>query len=485
MVKEWKMYVDGKWVSSLSGETFDVINPATGQVVAKVPKGSGEDAELALKAAAREKEKFAAMSVYERAKLVRKAADEVDKRKEEIAKVLSMEQGKPYEAEALPEVEEAVENLYLAAEDVIRLEGRTIAVRDNNKRLLTFSVARGVYAIITPWNFPVVIPSEFVGPGLAVGNTMVLKPASYTPLSLLLFTECIEKAGFPTGVFNVVTGPGGTVGQALAGSPLTDAIGFVGETVTGKQIGKTAGAKPLLLEMGGNGPLIVLEDANLDAAANAAAFGCYYNAGQVCVATERILVHQKIKEKFLELLLERTKKYVPQDPLAPGANMGPLNNEPTAQKMDLHLKDAVEKGARIIYGGKRLENKPTKLYYQPTIVDNVNEDMLLNKEETFGPVAPLITFSDYDEALRIANGTIYGLQSAVFTSNLKKAFYFAEHLQTGNVVINDSTDYWDINHPFGGGAGKQSGFGRLGGRDAILAMSETKCVAFDISNVID
>ncbi|HSW36534.1 MAG TPA: aldehyde dehydrogenase family protein [Candidatus Limnocylindrales bacterium] len=481
--KKWQLFIDGKWVDAASGKTFAVNDPATGELVAEVALAGEADVEKAVQAAHRAKSEYAQMSVYERADLCYKLAEEVLKNKEEIARDLAMEQGKPYHKEALPEVEETALNFRLAAEDVVRVETPIIHSRDPNKRMLTFRMPHGVYAVVTPWNFPAVIPSEYIGPGLGMGNTMVIKPASFTPISVLHIAVCAERAGFPPGVFNVLTGPGDTVGRQLVAHPLTNAVGFTGETVTGRQIIRAAELKPVLLELGGNGPQIVLEDAHIEAAAEAAAFGCFFNAGQVCCATERILVHEKVKAEFLATLIEKARAYEPQEPFNDQAKMGPMNNEATAQKMDIHIKDALEKGATVVYGGERLKGEKTNLYYRPTVLDNVTIDMLVNKEETFGPIAPIITFSDHDEALRIANGTIYGLQMAVFTSSMKKAFYFADRLETGNVVINDSTDFWEAHEPFGGGGGKMSGYGRLGGRFTINDMSYLKTYVIDLKNV--
>ncbi|SMP71678.1 aldehyde dehydrogenase family protein [Anoxynatronum buryatiense] len=481
--KKWQLYIDGKWVDASTGKTFEVTNPATGEVVAEVALAGEADVEKAVQAAHRAKDIYAQMSVYDRAELCAKLAEEVLANKEEIARDLSLEQGKPYLEEALPEVEETALNFKLAAEDIVRVETPIIPSRDPNKRMLTFRKPHGVYAIVTPWNFPAVIPSEYIGPGLGMGNTMVIKPASYTPISVLHIAACAEKAGFPPGVFNVLTGPGDTVGQQLVGHPLTNAVGFTGETVTGRQIIRAAELKPVLLELGGNGPQIVLEDAHIQAAAEAAAFGSFYNAGQVCCATERVLVHEKVKDEFMAALIEIAKAYEPKDPFVNEAKMGPMNNEATAKKMDLHVKDALEKGASLVYGGERLGGKNSQLFYRPTILDQVTVDMLVNQEETFGPIAPIITFKDDDEALRIANGTKYGLQMAVFTSSMKKAFYFADRLEAGNVVINDSTDFWEAHEPFGGGGGKMSGYGRLGGRFTINDMSYLKTYLIDLDKV--
>jgi succinate-semialdehyde dehydrogenase/glutarate-semialdehyde dehydrogenase len=319
-------------------------------------------------------------------------------------------------------------------------------------------------------------------PGLAAGNTIILKPAEQTPLAALLMTQCIAEADLPAGVFNLVTGFGPTTGDALVSHPGINGIGLTGEAITGEAVQRRAGAKKLLLELGGNGPQIVLEDANLKAAARAAAFGCYFNAGQVCCATERILVARRVHDDFLDLLLQETRKVRLGHPLDPEVTMGPLNNQPVLEKIERHLADARQKGTRIVLGGKRAAGQPTELYFEPTVVDNVTAEMLLNQEETFGPVAPVLTTSDYDQAIELANATGYGLQMAVFTRDLSKAFYFAERLRTGNVVINDTTNYWETHEPFGGGGGTRSGYGRLGGRFTFDEMMHLKTIVLHIED---
>jgi acyl-CoA reductase-like NAD-dependent aldehyde dehydrogenase len=291
--------------------------------------------------------------------------------------------------------------------------------------------------------------------------------------------------GFPKGVFNLVTGPGSTLGDYLVSHPKVDMIGFTGETVTGEKICSKAGIKKTLMELGGNGPEIVCADANLEEAAKAAAFGCFYNAGQVCCATERILVDRKVHDKFLEHLLREARNWKIEHPLKDDAYyMGPLNNEPTAVKTEEHLADAVKKGAKVLLGGKRESGRPTALYFPATVVDGVSRKMLLNTEETFGPVAPVISFDTDEEAVEIANESGYGLQMSVFTSSIKRTFFYADRLRTGNLVVNDSTDYWEAHEPFGGGGGTKSGYGRLGGRYTLEDVTSFKTVAIDIQKTL-
>jgi acyl-CoA reductase-like NAD-dependent aldehyde dehydrogenase len=466
--------IAGRWVNARSGSRFAVSSPVTGAVLAEVAKAAWPA--------------YRAMPVFKRAELMLRMAELIRAQAETIAQVMVLEQGKPYAGEALPEVLETALNFQLAAEDVVRMETPIIPMRDPAKRVLTFREPYGVMAVVTPWNFPTVIPSEYLGPGLAVGNTIVMKPASTTPLSMILTACCIQRAldefGLPAGVFNLVTGPGSVVGNYLVAHPDVALIGFTGETVTGESICSRAGIKQTLMELGGNGPQIVCADANLEEAAKAAATGCFFNAGQVCCATERILVDKKVHDEFVELLVKEAKGWVLGDPMDPSTSMGPLNNEATAVKTEQHLNDARRKGASILLGGERQAGRPTALYFPPTVIDGVRRDMLLNMEETFGPVAPVIEFTTDAEAVEIANETGYGLQMSVFTSSIKRCFWYVDQLRTGNIVFNDTTDYWEAHEPFGGGGGTKSGHGRLGGRYTLDDVTHLKTVAIDIEKTL-
>ncbi len=488
-LKDKTNLISGAWRNAAAGKTFAIKSPVTGDVLAEVPLCETVDVDAAVKAADDVWPSYKLTPVFERSALCIRISDLILERKETIASVLSMEQGKSYKYEALPEVEEAAKNFRLAGEDIVRMETPIIPMEDASKRVFTFREGVGVMAVITPWNFPVVIPSEYLGPGIAAGNTIVMKPASYTPLSMILMGRCIQDAldelGFPKGIFNLITGPGASVGDYLVSHPRVAMVGFTGETITGEKICSRAGIKKTLMELGGNGPEIVCADANLKEAAKAAAFGCFYNAGQVCCATERILVDRKVHDEFLELLLKEAEGWKLDHPLKEDAYyMGPLNNEPTAVKTEEHLKDAVQKGAKVLTGGKRESGRPSNLYFPATVIDGVTRDMLLNREETFGPVAPVITFAGDEEAVDIANESGYGLQMSVFTSSLKRTFFYADRLRTGNLVVNDSTDYWEAHEPFGGGGGTKSGYGRLGGRYTLEDVTSFKTVAIDIEKTL-
>ena len=472
------MYIGGEWVDSVAGETFERISPVTGEVLATLPKADREDARAAIDAANRARSRIASMPVFERAALCHAIADVLQSRHEAMAEQLSLEQGKTYR-ESCEEILFAAELYRDAAENVKRLETSIVPSVDPNKRILTIRQPHGVVAIITPWNFPVGIPSEYLSAALAAGNAVVWKPAPTSSIIAVRIMECFLEAGVPEGSVNLLFGEA-EVGDEIVSNPGTHAVGLTGSSAVGDAVARRAGAKPTLLELGGNGPTIILDDADLERAVEGTAFGCYFNAGQICQSSERILTHNKIHDAVLEGLVEKARAIKLGHPLDDTTTMGPLNNEGVAKKMDEHLADAVQKGATVLTGGKRAENFPTALYYEPTVVDGVSADSLFNHEETFGPVAPIISTEDIDEAIAVANSCGLGLCCSVYTSSLSRAFYCAERLECGVVNVNESAAYWDGRIPFGGYSGKGSGVGRLGGKETILSMTQLKSMVMDV-----
>ena len=483
-VRTLENFVGGTWVAATGDRARPIVSPVTGETLAEAPDASSADVDAAVAAASAAQPVWAARSAWERAEVCHAIADLIDARREDFARELTLEQGKPYEGEALPDIDETAENFRIAAEDVKRMETAIIPSRDPCKRILTFRKPNGVYAAITPWNFPTLIPVELIAPGIPAGNTIVIKPSEWTPLAMANFMQIMAEAGLPDGVVNVVYG-GGEVGERLVTHPGVNGIGFIGSHTTAEKIVRAAGLKRSLIEASGNGPVVVCEDADLARAAQGAVFGGFFCAGQVCCATERVLVHERVHDAFLDEVVKVAGEWPLGDPFEAETKVGPMNNEPTAAKMDTHLEDAVAKGAEVVLGGARAGGHPTKLYYEPTVVAGVGLDTLINREETFGPIVPLIRVGSDDEAIAAANDSHLGLQAAVYTSSLSRAFRYLDSLRVGNVVVNDSTDYWEAHEPFGGAAGTQTGWGRIGGRYTMLDMTDLKTVVLDVGGGLD
>ncbi|MCW2964387.1 MAG: nonphosphorylating glyceraldehyde-3-phosphate dehydrogenase [Actinomycetia bacterium] len=470
------MFVDGDWTAAASGETFTADSPATGEAIGEIPQGSREDAQRAIDAANRASEAWARLTAFDRAAAMHRVADAVEKRRDELAHTLTLDQGKPLH-ESRDEVEELIQYWRNAAEDGKRLEGRLANSFTAGKRVLLVRRPRGVIGVITPWNWPYTMPAELIAPALASGNTVVWTPASSTAVAAVALAECVVEADLPQGVFNLVTGPGSVVGDEIARNPGTHGVGFIGSTETGRKVAEAAAGKAAVLELGGNGPVVVLEDADLDLAAEATVSACFMCAGQSCTAGERLLVHKDVREEFVArvaaLVAERV---ILGDPFADGTTMGPLNNAGVAEKMDEHVADALQRGAKLIHGGERASGYPTNLYWQPTVLDGVPADSLVALEETFGPIAPVVEIGSLDEAIRMTNASEYGLLSAIFTRDLAKGLRFADEVRTGWVNINDSSNYWESHLPFGGRAGTASGIGRVGGTGPMESFTELQTV---------
>jgi succinate-semialdehyde dehydrogenase/glutarate-semialdehyde dehydrogenase len=345
------------------------------------------------------------------------------------------------------------------------------------KKVLLFRRPRGVIGVITPWNWPYTMPAELIAPALACGNTVVWTPASTTAMAGIALAECVVEADLPPGVFNLVTGPGSRVGDEIARHPGTHGIGFIGSTETGRKVAEAAAGKAAVLELGGNGPVVVMDDADLDAAAEATVTACFLCAGQSCTAGERLLVHRDVREEFVAKLARLvTERVVLGDPFDELTTMGPLNNAGVAAKMDEHVTDALERGAELVSGGARAGGFPTDLYWQATVLDGVPAEALVAVEETFGPVAPIVAIDSLEQAIELTNASPYGLLSAIFTRDLARGLRFADSVRTGWVNINESSNYWESHLPFGGRSGTASGIGRVGGTAPMEAFTELQTV---------
>jgi acyl-CoA reductase-like NAD-dependent aldehyde dehydrogenase len=471
------MFVGGSWQPSTSGDTSDATSPATGELIGTIPQGDRGDAQRAIAAARDAADGWARLTAFERAAKMHAIGDLIEARRDELAHTLTLDQGKPLRAEAFDEVDELIEYWRMAAEDAKRLSGELPNSFSPGKRVMLVRRPRGVVGVISPWNWPYTMPAELIAPALACGNAVVWTPAPSTAVCAIALAGCIADADLPPGVFNLVTGPGPVVGDEIARNPGTDGVAFIGSTATGRLVAQAAAGKAALLEMGGNGPLVVLDDADLSAAVDATLTACFLCAGQSCTAGERILVHRAVRDEFVELLGRRVaERILLGDPFDGATTMGPLNNEPVASKMDEHVGDALSRGASVVSGGARADGFPTTLYWEPTVLTDVPPDARVAVEETFGPIAPVVAIESLEEAISLTNASPYGLLSAIYTADLRRGLEFADRVRTGWVNINESSNYWEAHLPFGGRAGTDSGIGRVGGAHVMHSFTELQTV---------
>ncbi len=466
-------FIDGRWTDA--PERAPAINPATGQQIAWLPKSDRAIARDAIAAAKRARAGWAKTSVWKRAEMCVAIAASIDENRARIARTLSQEQGKPL-PQATGEVTKAADGFRLAAELVRQMKGETLPAEDPTKLVMTLRQPtrrlRGHHAVELSGEHP----GRVSGTGLATGNTIVWVPAPTTSMAAVELMRAIEAAGLPAGVLNLVIGEGPVVGDEIVSHPDTAGIGFTGSAATGRRIAERGAGKPMLLELGGNGPLLVFEDADLKRAATAAANGAFSNAGQICAATGRVLAHESVADELAERIAGHARNHILGDPLHQGVTMGPLNNPKVAAKVREHVDEAVAAGANVVTGGKPRPDLGSELFFEPTVLTGVTREMRINREETFGPVTPILSFRDDDEAMSLALDSEYGLSVGVFTRDMDRALRFAEAIPAGIVNINDSSTYWEIHLPFGGGSGTRSGIGRLGGRLTLEAMTEIKMI---------
>ena len=466
----FSMIIDGKEVGEVL-PLIDVINPATGITVATVPDGGAKEAGMAVDAAYTAFQKWSKLSAYERSTFLMKWHDLIDLHVEELAKTMTEEQGKPL-AEARGEINYANGFISWYAEEAKRIYGETIPASNSSKRIFIHKQPVGVTAVITPWNFPAAMITRKVGPALAAGCTVVIKPAEQTPITAIKLAQLALEAGIPEGVINVVTGDASAIGETWLQDTRVRKLTFTGSTEVGKLLmrGAAETVKKISLELGGHAPAIVMDDCDIDKAVEGVVAAKFRNAGQTCVCANRIYVHESIVDAFSERLVDRVKGLKIGNGLDENVTIGPLIDEKAVNKVQAHVDDAVKKGAKLLAGGK----PQTGLFYEPTVLVNVNDEMVCMQEETFGPVTPITTFKTEEEVLERANDSIYGLAAYVFTENLSRGIRMSEKLEYGIVGVNDGLPSTP-QAPFGGF--KQSGLGREGGHYGLDEYIEVKYIS--------
>ena len=451
-------YVNGRWTDAHDGATFAVTNPATGETIARVPLMGAGETRRAIEAAAQAWPAWRSKTAKERAAILRRWHDLMLAHADDLAAIMTAEQGKPL-AEAKGEIAYAASFIEWFAEEGKRVQGDTLQSPAADKRIVVVKEPIGVCAAITPWNFPAAMITRKAGPALAVGCPMVVKPAESTPLSALALAVLAEEAGVPPGVFSVVTGDARQIGSEMTANPLVRKLSFTGSTEVGRLLFKQSAdtIKKLSLELGGNAPFIVFDDADLDEAVAGAIASKYRNAGQTCVCANRLYVQDGVYDAFAEKLAQAVGRLKVGNGTEPGVEQGPLIDEAAIEKVESHIADALAKGGRIITGGKR--HALGRTFFEPTVLVNATPEMMVAREETFGPLAPLFRFHTDDEVIAMANDTEFGLASYFYSENIRRIWRVAERLEYGMVGINTGLISNEV-APFGGV--KQSGLGREG-----------------------
>ena len=467
------MLIDGEYVNDMDSE--DVINPYTGEIIDSVPISHLNNVDKAIEAANNAKKSLQEMSAFKVSNKLFDVCDKLKENRDDFAELLTNEVGKPIN-ESYVELDRSIETLKLAAEEAKRIYGESVPLDAglNGKGFFAFTqkLPLGVVAAITPFNYPLNLTIHKIAPAIAAKNTVIIKPPTNAPLTVMKFAELVNEE-FPDGVINVITGYGSEVGDALVASQKIDKISFTGSVLTGLLIAQRAGMKKVTLELGGNDPLVVLDDANVDAAVKGVINGAYLNAGQVCMGVKRIIVQEGIYDEFKTKLVEETSKIKMGNPMDKSTQLGTLISEKAAMQVEETVKNAVNAGAEILVGGKR-----DGAFYEATVIDKVTPDMDLVVNETFGPVAPLIKVKTVDEAIQIANATEYGLQAGVFTENYRNAMRCANEIDAGTVFINKQSTFRTDNMPFGGF--KNSGCGKEGIKYAVEEMTKTKLIGLNL-----
>ncbi|MBI5642884.1 MAG: aldehyde dehydrogenase family protein [Deltaproteobacteria bacterium] len=473
-MENFKNLINGKWTGAVSGNTLKSVNPANSdEIVGTVPASGREDVDNAVDAARRAFQKWRLTPAPKRGEILFKAAELLHKNKEELGRLVTREMGKVL-PEGLGDVQEAIDMAYYMAGEGRRLSGETVFSELPDKDCKSMRVPLGVFALITPWNFPTAIPAWKIFPSIISGNTVVFKPSSYTPVSAARLVEIIVDAGVPEGVINLVHGAGEDIGEYLSTHPGIDGVSFTGSTAVGTKLARICGEldKEISCEMGGKNPIIVMDDARLDLAVEGAIWGGFGTTGQRCTAASRVIVHKKIYDEFLERFTAAAKRLRLGDGLKPSTDVGPVINEPQMNKVLGYIEIGKKEGARLILGGKRKTDGDLQKGYfiEPTIFSDVTPGMRIAKEEIFGPVVAVIRAEDLSDAIDIANAVEYGLSSSIYTQDVNKSAVAERDLEAGLVYINAPTIGAEIQLPFGGT--KKSGLGRkeAGGRGGALDM---------------
>lgn len=485
-MKEYKNYIAGQWCDAESGNRFEDRNPADwNEVVGTFPSSDERDVNRAVAAAREAFKTWRLVPAPERGHIMQKIGDIMTARKEEIARVMTREMGKVI-AETRGDVQEGIDTAYYAAGESRRMFGHTVPSELPNKFNMSVRMPIGVCGLICPWNFPMAIPTWKTFPAVVCGNTVVLKPASDTPATATLLVEIMEQAGIPKGVINIVHGGGGKVGNAIVTHPDISVISFTGSTKVGKWINEHGGRdlKRISLELGGKNAVIVWEDANLELALDGILWGAFGTTGQRCTATSRVILHRPIHDKFIKMLVERTKALRLGNGLDEKVQVGPVVNEEQLKTMDYYTTVGLEEDkATLLCGGKRATGGDLDkgFFFEPTIFDGVKPESRLNKEEIFGPILSVLTVDTFDEALDVLNGTEYGLSSSVYTKNLNLAYQAMRDIQAGITYINAPTIGAECHMPFGGFKGTGNGH-REGGWEVYEFYTETKTIYVDFSD---
>ena len=467
-----RMYINGQWIGK--AETIPVFNPFDQSVLDTVPRGTAADVDLAITSAVRGAKAMAKLTAYERYAILHRAAELMAERLEDLGQTITKEEGKVI-AEGRGEVQRAIQTITTSAEEAKRLHGETVpldaAPGNVNQFGFTIRVPVGVVAAISPFNFPLNLVCHKVGPALAAGNSVVLKPAGDTPLSALKLTEILLEAGLPPEGIQCVTGPGGEIGDVLTGDPRVRKITFTGSMEIGERICRNAGIKKVTMELGSNSPLIVMSDADIEKVAAATVAGGFANAGQVCISTQRVFADRRIYADFLDALVAPTEAFSMGNPLDEAIRMGPMIRASDADRVGEWISEAVQGGARILVGG---DHEGTM--HAPTVVADAKPDMKVSREELFGPAVAVSAFNDIDEAIAMANDSRFGLAAGIFTQNVDWAMRFAKEVESGNLHINSSPQWRTDLMPYGGL--KDSGMGKEGPAYAVHEMTELKMVVF-------